>query len=107
MPLRRMTKITSNPPVKNKPVPRRTCVVCRQVKDKRKMIRLVKTPEGIIEIDINNKKNGRGAYLCPVKECFQKALKGKQLENTLRSSLTAEIREQLLKLGEDLPGGIN
>ena len=105
--MRKMKKITNNIPVKNKPVPRRTCVACRQVKDKRDLVRLVRTPEGKVEIDGIGKKDGRGAYLCTDRECFEKALKGKQLENTLRSSLTKEIREQLLKYGKDLPGGIS
>lgn len=65
-------------------------------------MRLVRTREGIIEIDITGKKEGRGAYICPEPECWERALKGKQLEHTLRSNLTRDNREQLIKSGKDL-----
>ena len=82
-------------------------MACRQIRDKKVMLRIVRTPGGKVEIDGTGKKDGRGAYLCSNRECFKKALKGKQLENTLRCSLPEEIRDQLLKFGEDLPGGID
>ena len=82
-------------------------MACRQIKAKRELIRLVRTPEGNIEIDITGKKNGRGAYLCPVWECWETALKGNQLEHTLRSNLTKDNREQLIKHVKDLLKGVN
>ena len=85
-----------------RPVPQRTCVACRQVKPKRELVRLVRTPEGNIEIDSAGKKEGRGAYLCPTRECWEKALKGKQLEHTLRGNLTRDNRERLAKSGREL-----
>jgi len=65
-------------------------------------VRLVRTHGGDIEIDATGKKEGRGAYICPDPECWEKALKGKQLERTLRSSLTGDKREQLMRNGKDL-----
>jgi hypothetical protein len=65
-------------------------------------VRLVRTRRGDIEIDITGKKEGRGAYICPDRECWERALKGKQLENTLRGNLTQDNREQLIRSGKDL-----
>jgi len=82
-------------------------VACRKIKAKRELVRLVRTPEGNIEIDITGRKAGRGAYLCPAVECWETALKGNRLEHTLRSNLTQEEREQLVKRGKDLLKGVN
>jgi predicted RNA-binding protein YlxR (DUF448 family) len=89
-----------------RPVPQRTCVSCRLVKNKRELVRLVRTAGGDIEIDRTGKKEGRGAYICPGRACWEKALKGKQLEITLRGNLTRENREKLLRNGEDLIKGV-
>ena len=71
------------------------------MKDKRKMIRVLKTSEGEIVIDKTGKKNGRGAYLCPSKECFEKAVKNKGLERSLKIAIPQEIYGQLEKeMGE-------
>jgi len=67
----------------------------------------VRTPEGSIEIDSTGKKEGRGAYVCPTRGCWEKALKGKQLEHALRSSLTHDNREQLIKHGKDIFEGVS
>ena len=82
-------------------------MACRQIKDKRDLIRLVRIRVDEVKIDSTGKEDGRGAYLCPARECLKKALKGNQLENTLGCSLSGEIRDQLLKYIEDLPGGTN
>jgi predicted RNA-binding protein YlxR (DUF448 family) len=84
----------------------RTCVGCRRVKPKKELVRLVRTTGGEVEIDITGKKDGRGAYLCPDQECWEKALKGNQLEQKLRSNLSEGNREQLIKLGQDLLKGV-
>jgi len=65
-------------------------------------VRLVRTRGGEIEIDVDGKKEGRGAYTCPVRECWESALKGKQLEHTLRTNLTQDNRERLIRSGKDL-----
>ena len=85
-----------------RPVALRTCVACRITRDKKGLVRLVRTPEGNIEVDTSGKKAGRGAYLCPARECWEAALKGNQLERALRGSLTQAGREQLRRHGKDL-----
>lgn len=85
-----------------KSIPRRTCVACRQVRAKKELVRLVRTRGGEIEIDVEAKKEGRGAYICPNPECWEKALKGEQLEHVLRGNLTRDNREQLVRNGKDL-----
>lgn len=82
-------------------------MACRRSRPKKDLVRIIRTPGGNIEIDITGKKDGRGAYLCPARECFEKALHGNQLEYTLKRSLTPENHEQLEKYGRDLPGGID
>ena len=76
-------------------IPSRQCTGCGEMKDKRKMIRVLKTSEGEIVIDKTGKKNGRGAYLCPSKECFEKAVKNKGLERSLKIAIPQEIYGQL------------
>lgn len=66
------------------------------------MIRLVRTPGGDVEIDTSGKKEGRGAYICPEQVCWDKALKGKQLERALRGRIKQVDLAQLLKTGKEL-----
>lgn len=96
-----MKKNIYNPtPVKS--APQRTCTVCRQVKGKKEMVRLVRTPEGKIEVDVTGKKEGRGAYLCRNRECWDKLAKGKQLEHAFKNGINKNDLEQLIKNGKDL-----
>src|SRR5947209_1216587 len=67
-----------------KHVPVRTCIACRTSDAKRGLIRLVRTPEGSVEIDETGKKAGRGAYLCRVRECWEIGLAKKALDNALK-----------------------
>ncbi len=106
MKLLTMKKISVSHPVGNRRVPQRTCVACRQVKNRRELVRLVRTAAGDIELDTTGKKQGRGAYICPDPSCWEKALKGKQLAITLRSNITQENREKLMKDGGDLIKGV-
>ncbi len=85
-----------------KKIPNRQCTGCGEMKDKRKMIRVLKTTEGEILIDATGKKNGRGAYICPSKECFAKAVKNKGLERSLKTVIPKEVYEQLEKEMEDI-----
>lgn len=62
-----------------RPVPQRTCIVCRQKQDKRSLVRLVQVPEGSLVVDYSGKQNGRGAYLCHQPACWDKVLKSPQL----------------------------
>jgi len=80
---------------KNKHVPQRSCIVCRQTREKKALIRLVRTENGTVEVDISGKKPGRGAYLCPNKVCWESALKKNRLEYALRTKLSDGNRQIL------------
>jgi uncharacterized protein len=77
-----------------KHIPERTCITCRQIKAKREMVRLVKSPDGII-IDESGKISGRGAYLCKAISCWDGGLKGTRLEQVLRCRLDPADRKKL------------
>lgn len=83
-------------------IPQRTCVACRQVKAKRELIRLVRTADGSIEVDTVVKMAGRGAYLCRSRDCWETGLGGGRLEHSLKTKITRENREQLIKFEETL-----
>ncbi|MFO7274269.1 MAG: YlxR family protein [Bacillota bacterium] len=82
---------------KVKKVPQRMCVGCGQMRPKKELIRVVRTPEGAIELDTSpsRKRPGRGAYLCPDRECLAKAVKGKRLERSLEHPISDEVWAQL------------
>lgn len=82
---------------RTKKVPQRMCVGCRQMKPKKELLRVVRTPDEKIEIDPTGKRSGRGAYICPNTECLNSALKGKRLDKALQRSLTPEILDTLKK----------
>lgn len=90
-----MTKGQHQPKVKK--VPQRMCVGCGQLKSKKELLRVVRTPDGVIELDTSpaGKKPGRGAYLCPDKECLAKAVKAKRLERALEQPISPEVWERL------------
>ncbi len=90
-----------------KKVPQRTCVACGKITAKRGLVRLVRTADNRVEVDTDGKKAGRGAYLCPAQECWDIGLKGNRLEHTLRTTLTPENREQLMKCQGNLWQGAN
>jgi len=71
------------------------------VKARWELIRLVRISDESVEIDISGKKAGRGAYLCPAEECWESGLKGGRLERSLRTTLTQDNREQLIRLGKE------
>ena len=75
----------------------RQCTGCREKKNKKEMIRIIKTAENTIELDATGKKNGRGAYLCFCRECLQKAQKNKGLERSLKTAIPEEIYLRLEK----------
>ena len=83
-------------------VPQRTCIACRQTKDKRALVRLVRTPDGRLVVDETGKQNGRGAYLCRQRSCWDKALRGSQLSKALKMDITDEHRDLLQHVGEKL-----
>ena len=83
-------------------MPVRMCVGCQEMKNKKEMIRLIKTPEGTFMLDATGKKNGRGAYVCPSEECLQLARKNKGLERSFKQAIPAEVYESLEKEMEAL-----
>lgn len=80
---------------RQKHVPQRTCVVCRETSDKRTLLRLVKTAEEGVQTDPTGKRNGRGAYLCDKRECWEQAIHSDVLNKALRTTLTTEDRERI------------
>ena len=78
-----------------KKVPQRTCMGCHAKKDKRELVRIVRSPEGEISVDMTGKKPGRGAYICPDLECLNKVVKSKRLERSLETAISQEIYEML------------
>lgn len=80
-----------------KKIPLRKCVGCQEMKNKKEMMRILRTEEGQVILDTTGKKNGRGAYLCYSAACFERAAKSKALERSLKTAITAEIYEDLKK----------
>ena len=80
-----------------KKIPLRQCVGCSKMKGKKEMMRVLKTAEDGIILDMTGKKNGRGAYLCMERECLKKARKNKGLERSLKTSIPDEIYDNLEK----------
>ena len=95
------------PTLNRKHIPQRTCLACRQVKAKRELIRLVRITNGSVEIDNNGKKSGRGAYICQEQECWEVGLKGGRLEHALRTNLTRDNLDKLVRYGNDLMESIS
>ena len=80
-----------------KKVPLRQCIGCGEMKSKKEMIRVLKTETEGIVLDATGRKNGRGAYICPTMECFQKAVKNRGLERSFKMSVPKEVYESLEK----------
>lgn len=89
-------------PARPKHVPKRTCVACRQVEGKRSLIRLVRTEAGV-EVDTSGKKQGRGMYLHSSQKCWEIALKSGRIEQALRTKLSQDNRDNLLRFATTLP----
>lgn len=79
-----------------KKIPQRMCLGCREHKDKKDLVRVVRSPEGEVSVDLTGRKNGRGAYICRSKECLKKARKQKAISKALNCEITDEVFEQLL-----------
>ena len=92
--------------MKPKKIPMRMCVGCREMKEKRELIRIVRTPAGEVAIDDTGKKSGRGAYICRNAECLKRAIRQKQLERQLEITLKAEVQEALTSEMNRLAGGL-
>ena len=79
-----------------KKIPMRQCLGYREMKPKRELIRVVRSPEGEISLDFRGKAPGRGAYLCKNSGCLEKAIKGKALERAFSAVIPEEVYEKLL-----------
>jgi len=80
---------------KAKHVPQRSCIACRQKRPKWELIRIVRTPQGVIEVDMRGKNAGRGAYLCALRDCWETGVTKKRLDHALKAELTPEQRAKL------------
>ena len=82
--------------MKPRKIPMRRCVGCREMKEKKELIRVVRSPEGEVSLDPGGKKSGRGAYVCRSTDCLKRAIKPKQLERQLEVTLPPETVEALI-----------
>lgn len=82
-------------------IPMRQCVGCREMKPKKELIRVVRSPEGEISLDFRGKAPGRGAYLCPQTDCLKKAMKSKALDRGFETTIPQEIYELLVEKMEE------
>jgi predicted RNA-binding protein YlxR (DUF448 family) len=87
-----------------KHLPERTCIACRNTSTKKELIRLVLTNDNLVEIDLSGKKNGRGAYLCPVYSCWEQGLKKNKLDYALKTRIAPSNRQSLIAFADSLPG---
>lgn len=78
-----------------KKVPMRKCTGCGEMKNKKEMMRVLRTTEDDIVLDVTGKKNGRGAYLCFSRECLSRAIKNRGLEKSLKTQIPQEIYDNL------------
>ncbi len=83
--------------MKTRKIPMRMCVGCREKKEKKSLIRVVRSPEGEITLDATGKKPGRGAYVCREGDCLARVLKQHQLERHLEAPMSEEVNEALLQ----------
>ena len=81
--------------LKPKKIPQRQCVGCREMKEKRALVRVVKSPEGEISLDFGGRKPGRGAYVCPDPECLKRARKSRALERAFSAAIPPEVYDAL------------
>ena len=90
--------------MQQKKIPQRQCMGCRERKEKRELIRVVRSPEGAVSLDFRGKAPGRGAYICPDAACLKKAIRSKALERSLEVAIPEEIYarlEQEMEEGKD------
>ena len=78
-----------------KKTPMRMCVACRQMRPKKELVRIVRTPEGDVRLDTTGRANGRGAYLCASTECLNRAVKTRALERALEAKLDGDVLASL------------
>ena len=89
--------------MKPRKIPMGMCVGCREMKPKRELLRVVRSPEGEVSFDLTGRKPGRGAYVCPNADCLTHAVRKKQLERAVSAPVSEEVRESLTAQIERLP----
>ena len=87
-----------------KKIPQRQCMGCRERKEKRELIRIVRGTDGNVSVDFGGKLNGRGAYICPDRQCLKKAIRSKALDRSLEVTIPEEVYQRLEKEMEDNHG---
>lgn len=80
-----------------KKIPQRQCVGCGEMKPKQELVRIVKSPEGVISLDRSGKANGRGAYICRDPECYKKAVKARRLEKAFSTAIPENVSEMIVR----------
>lgn len=98
-----MARTAGKQPKKQKHIPLRTCISCRETKSKRELLRVVRTPDGHVQVDATGKKSGRGAYLCARLSCWDTAIKRKRIEGELEVTISPEDRAELDNFIATLP----
>lgn len=83
--------------MKTKKIPMRMCLGCGEMKPKKELVRVVKSKEGEISLDLTGKKQGRGAYICKSKECFDKARKSRKFEKEFSCKIDEELYNNMEK----------
>ena len=83
--------------MRERKIPMRKCTGCGEMKPKIELIRVVKSPEGEISLDLTGKKSGRGAYVCRSSECFDKARKAKRFEKAFETSIPESVYDDMAK----------
>ena len=78
-----------------KKIPMRMCVGCREMHEKRELIRIVNSAEGMVSIDMRGKAPGRGAYICKKSDCLERAMKSRALERALEHRIEPDVYERL------------
>ena len=92
------------PELPQKKVPIRQCVGCRERRPKRELVRVVRSPEGEVSLDLRGKANGRGAYICRNPDCLKKALRSRALERAFEAAVPGEVAQALLQEMESADG---
>lgn len=80
-----------------KKIPMRQCVGCREMKPKKELVRVVRSPEGVITLDLKGKSPGRGAYVCREETCLMRAVKSKALERAFSTAIPQEVYDRLME----------
>lgn len=78
-----------------KKIPMRMCLGCNEMKPKKSMIRVVRSPEGEVSLDLTGKKSGRGAYICKSSECFKKARKSRRFEKAFSCQISDAVYDSM------------